>query len=177
MPKSGIAPQLVNHLKQCAIALVKPENRANGLDQASPTDRAIAETARAKDRQERSHHQRTKADPLKGASPLRGQSTLPHLRALPSHAHHIRYAQSKGLSLKVSDEFTVPLCAIHHHQIHTTGKERSGGKSAISIPLSLPVAFGNKAANAMRQRLEPATLRLDSTAQKQASQTTNWVDQ
>ena len=47
----------------------------------------------------------------------------------PSHAHHVRYAQSKGLSLKVSDEFTVPLCAIHHHHIHTTGKERSGGRS------------------------------------------------
>ena len=42
----------------------------------------------------------------------------------PSHAHHVRYAQSKGLNLKVSDEFTVPLCAIHHHNIHTTGKER-----------------------------------------------------
>ena len=28
------------------------------------------------------------------------------------------------MSLKVSDEFTVPLCAIHHHNIHTTGKER-----------------------------------------------------
>jgi len=25
--------------------------------------------------------------------------------------------------LKVIDEFTVPLCAIHHHHIHTTGKE------------------------------------------------------
>jgi hypothetical protein len=36
----------------------------------------------------------------------------------------VRYAQSKGLSIKVSDEFTVPLCAIHHNQIHTTGKER-----------------------------------------------------
>ena len=24
----------------------------------------------------------------------------------------------------MSDEFTVPLCAIHHHHIHTTGKER-----------------------------------------------------
>jgi len=36
----------------------------------------------------------------------------------------VRYAQSRGLSLKVSDEFTVPLCATHHHQIHTTGKER-----------------------------------------------------
>ena len=32
LPKSGIAPQLVNHLKQCAIALVKPGNRANGSD-------------------------------------------------------------------------------------------------------------------------------------------------
>ena len=41
---------------------------------------------------------------------------------LPSHAQ--RYAQSRGLSLKVSDEFTVPLCAIHHHHIHTSGKEK-----------------------------------------------------
>jgi hypothetical protein len=46
----------------------------------------------------------------------------------PSHAHHIRYAQSRGLSLKVTDEFTVSLCAIHHHHIHT-----SGGRSATSI--------------------------------------------
>ena len=30
LPKSGIAPQLVSHLKQCAIALVKPGNRVNG---------------------------------------------------------------------------------------------------------------------------------------------------
>ena len=42
----------------------------------------------------------------------------------PAHAHHVRHAQSRGLGLKVSDEFTVPLCATHHHQIHTTGKER-----------------------------------------------------
>ena len=42
----------------------------------------------------------------------------------PSHAHHIRYAQSRGLALKVSDEFTVPLCAIHHSELHTTGDER-----------------------------------------------------
>ena len=42
----------------------------------------------------------------------------------PSHAHHIRYAQSRGLGLKVSDEFTVPLCAIHHSENHTTGNER-----------------------------------------------------
>jgi len=42
----------------------------------------------------------------------------------PVHAHHIRYAQTRGLALKVSDEFTVPLCAIHHSENHTTGDER-----------------------------------------------------
>jgi hypothetical protein len=42
----------------------------------------------------------------------------------PAHAHHIRYAQPRGLGLKVSDEFTVPLCAIHHSENHTTGDER-----------------------------------------------------
>ena len=55
----------------------------------------------------------------------------------PSHAHHIRYAQSKGLSLKVSDEFTVPLCAIHHHQIHTTGKEREWWQEHNIDPLKI----------------------------------------
>ena len=55
----------------------------------------------------------------------------------PSHAHHIRYAQSKGLSLKVSDEFTVPLCAIHHRQIHTTGKEREWWQEHNIDPLKI----------------------------------------
>ena len=42
----------------------------------------------------------------------------------PSQSHHIRYAQAKGIALKVSDEFTVPLCAIHHMENHATGDER-----------------------------------------------------
>lgn len=41
------------------------------------------------------------------------------------HAHHITYAQPRGLSVKVSDEFTVPLCALHHNQLHQSGSERS----------------------------------------------------
>jgi hypothetical protein len=43
---------------------------------------------------------------------------------MPAHAHHIRYAQPRGLALKVSDEFAVPLCAIHHSENHATGDER-----------------------------------------------------
>src|SRR5258708_17015171 len=41
----------------------------------------------------------------------------------PCDAHHLRFAQSRGLSLKVSDEFTVPLCPAHHSELHRTGSE------------------------------------------------------
>jgi hypothetical protein len=60
---------------------------------------------------------------------------------VPSHAHHVRYAQSRGLSLKVSDEFTVPLCAIHHHRIHTTGKEREWWQERNIDPLKIANAL------------------------------------
>ena len=41
----------------------------------------------------------------------------------PADAHHIRFAQSKALSRKVSDEFTVPLCRGHHREVHRCGDE------------------------------------------------------
>jgi hypothetical protein len=61
---------------------------------------------------------------MQRTSTLCGSSALPHLRALAfSRAPRALCAVAR-VNLKVSDEFTVPLCAIHHHQIHTTGKER-----------------------------------------------------
>lgn len=41
----------------------------------------------------------------------------------PSDAHHLKFAQPAALSMKVSDEFTVPLCRIHHRQLHDAGNE------------------------------------------------------
>jgi hypothetical protein len=41
----------------------------------------------------------------------------------PSDPHHLRFAQSRGLAQKVSDEFTVPLCRTHHRELHRAGKE------------------------------------------------------
>jgi len=41
----------------------------------------------------------------------------------PSDPHHLRFAQPRALSLKVSDEFTVPLCRGHHRQLHQAGNE------------------------------------------------------
>jgi hypothetical protein len=42
---------------------------------------------------------------------------------LPSDSHHLRFAQSRALGRKVSDEFTVPLCRTHHREIHRSGNE------------------------------------------------------
>jgi hypothetical protein len=122
LPKSGIAPQLVAHLKRCAIALVKPTTDSNRDGQRVGPD----QVARSKSRIDKS---------VLAIGQLKCIRCNKHLRYVashpcticgrsPTHAHHVRHAQPRGLGLKVSDEFTVPLCATHHQQVHTTTKER-----------------------------------------------------
>ena len=41
----------------------------------------------------------------------------------PSDPHHLRFAQPRALGVKVSDEFTVPLCRGHHRALHQAGNE------------------------------------------------------
>jgi hypothetical protein len=41
----------------------------------------------------------------------------------PCDPHHLRFAQSRALGRKVSDEFTVPLCRGHHREVHNQGDE------------------------------------------------------
>ena len=43
----------------------------------------------------------------------------------PSDPHHLQFAQPRALGLKVSDEFTVPLCRSHHRELHQFGNEKS----------------------------------------------------
>ena len=43
----------------------------------------------------------------------------------PSDPHHLRFVQPRALGLKVSDEFTVPLCRGHHREVHQTGDEKA----------------------------------------------------
>jgi hypothetical protein len=59
----------------------------------------------------------------------------------PSDPHHLRFAQPRAIGLKVSDEFTVPLCRGHHRQLHQTGNEEAWWESlrinALEIARSL----------------------------------------
>ena len=43
----------------------------------------------------------------------------------PVHAHHLRFAQPRAMSNKVSDEWAVPLCFTHHRTLHTVGDEEA----------------------------------------------------
>jgi hypothetical protein len=55
----------------------------------------------------------------------------------PADAHHLRFAQSKALGRKVSDEFTVPLCRGHHREVHRCSDEAAWWKTA-GIDPTLP---------------------------------------
>jgi hypothetical protein len=57
----------------------------------------------------------------------------------PSDPHHIRFAQKRALGRKVSDEFTVPLCRIHHRELHRKGDEAAWWNSVNIDPM--PIAL------------------------------------
>ena len=133
LPKSGIAPQLVNHLKRCAIAFVKPSAAGNQEPReaslnggARPNiDKSVLTISESKRHRSQDHLQFVAQHPCIVCG------------RVPSHAHHVRFAQAKGVGLKVSDEFTVPLCAIYHSDNHTTGDERNWWKVRNIDPLEI----------------------------------------
>ncbi len=55
----------------------------------------------------------------------------------PSDSHHLRFVQPRALGRKVSDEFTVPLCRIHHREVHRAGDERNWWKQAGIDPIKV----------------------------------------
>jgi hypothetical protein len=55
----------------------------------------------------------------------------------PADPHHLRFMQRRALGLKVSDEFTVPLCRAHHREAHHAGNERAWWQSAGIDPVNV----------------------------------------
>jgi len=62
----------------------------------------------------------------------------------PCDPHHLRFAQPRALGLKVSDEFTVPLCRDHHQQLHQTGNEVAWWHDLDIKPLEIAKDLWNK---------------------------------
>jgi len=59
----------------------------------------------------------------------------------PSEPHHVRFAQKPAFGRKVSDEFTVPLCRLHHRELHRSRNEPLWWKTARIDPLPIARAL------------------------------------
>ena len=55
----------------------------------------------------------------------------------PADPHHLRFAQPRAIGMKVSDEFTVPLCRGHHRQLHQVGNEEGWWAGFKIAPLEI----------------------------------------
>jgi hypothetical protein len=79
----------------------------------------------------------------------------------PADAHHLRFAQSRALGRKVSDEFTITLCRGHHREVHRSGDEAGWWKKTGIDPTVTARALWLEAhplpANSDRTRLEDPT--------------------
>jgi hypothetical protein len=77
----------------------------------------------------------------------------------PAQAHHLRFAQPRAMSLKVSDEYTVPLCNGHHDALHRTGDERAWwARHGIIEPLKFAARLWAASRNGERETFESSAL-------------------
>lgn len=130
MPQGlDVAQGLVGHLKACAVALVPQKEMTEAPNRVPESHIKIDKSTLTFGEVKR----------IRSKEHLKFVARQPCLICgrQPSHAHHVRFAQPRGVGLKVSDEFTVPLCAIHHHDNHTVGNERHWWQDRKLDPLTV----------------------------------------
>src|SRR6516225_5004844 len=59
----------------------------------------------------------------------------------PSDPHHIKFAEQRAMGRKVSDRFTVPICRLHHRELHRRGNERAWWQKQGIDPLAMAATF------------------------------------
>ena len=74
----------------------------------------------------------------------------------PGHAHHLRFAQPRAMGRKVSDEWTVPLCATHHRSLHTVGDEEKWWKVRRIDPIALAERFWQQSRDEISEKPDRA---------------------
>jgi hypothetical protein len=100
-----------------------PVNGSVVADQQSSTDVLVSPIRREVRRRNKAHLAFVGAQPCLVC------------RRIPSDAHHLKFAQSRALGRKVSDEFTVPLCREHHYELHRHGNEMAWWANLQIAPL------------------------------------------
>jgi hypothetical protein len=55
--------------------------------------------------------------------------------------HHIKFAEQRAMGRRVSDRFTVPICRLHHRELHRRGNELAWWQSQGIDPLAIAAAL------------------------------------
>jgi len=63
---------------------------------------------------------------------------------IPSDAHHVKFAEQRAMGRKVSDQFTVPVCRLHHRELHRRGDERAWWATQGIDPLAIAAKLWGK---------------------------------
>jgi hypothetical protein len=87
---------------------------------------------------------------------------------VPSDPHHLTFTQPRALGRRVSDEFTVPVCRVHHRELHRSGDEAACWRVLNIDPL--PVALKLWQQSRADGELFPST---QDVTQAQPSKTTD----
>jgi hypothetical protein len=169
-----VRQHLISELKQLnnSEALADWAQRALPLkSQLATSDAQAVEGAfTAKLSQLEEFEQATAEDPQPGCEPPRsdpGQQTVTviqkpvrerdreHLRFVasqpclvcgrsPSDAHHVKFAEQQAIGRKVSDRFTIPICRLHHRELHRRGNERTWWQNQGIDPLVTAATLWNR---------------------------------
>ncbi len=60
---------------------------------------------------------------------------------VPSDPHHLTFAQPRALGRRVSDEFIVPVCRVHHRELHRSGNEAAWWRKLNIEPIPIALRF------------------------------------
>jgi ERF superfamily len=95
-------------------------NQSSRVDPAEQTVTVISKPVRERDREH-----------------LRFVASQPCLVCgrTPSDPHHVKFAEQLAMGRKVSDRFSVPVCRLHHRELHRRGNERVWWQSQGIDPL------------------------------------------
>jgi hypothetical protein len=62
----------------------------------------------------------------------------------PSDAHHLKFAEPRAMGRKVSDKFSIPICRLHHRELHRRGNERAWWERQGIEPLHIAAMLWHK---------------------------------
>jgi hypothetical protein len=130
----------LNQLGELGLAGAKnPETNGQAprqLDRSTPAIITIIKPVRERDRDH-----------------LRFVATQPCLVCgrTPSDAHHLKFAEQRAMARKVSDRFAVPICRLHHRELHRRGNERAWWQSQGIDPLVIAADLWGR-----KHAIEPA---------------------